>query len=358
MGRYQIRAFKEGDEEGILRLFKDVFGKDRTIEEWQWRFENNPAGKSIIYVAVEDEKVIGHYAVSPAVFYIHGKEHVGMQEVDLMVSPEYTKGLKKAGVFLRLGKSLYKAVTENGIKFTFGFPNQNSSPVGSKMLGWQAVAEIPLYSLYLRANIINEKLKGNPLKKTIAVFLFRIYFFCCKLIRILILKKCTAIERVDKFDERADTLWEDSKPHYEILTARTKEYLNWRYFSLPSKEYMVFGLHSHDTLAGYIVLKIIRAERGMYKEGLIIDIFTEWDNADVAKLLLVKAIEYFERKKCDVVRVWMMLDFFYSNVLHQLGFKRASSKITLFINTMGEDPINEKLKTSKWFLQMADSDGV
>ena len=273
MSRYEIRPYKKGDEKGILELFKKVFGKERGLDEWQWRFVNNPAGENLIHVAVDKEKVIGHYSVSPAKFQIQGKEFIGMQEIDLMVSPDFTKGLKKAGIFVKLGKALYDNVEQAGIKFTFGFPNQNSSPIGSKLLGWQAIAEIPLYSLYLSTRLIKDKIKTNPLKKYSAIMLFKVYFICCKLIRYLVLRKCVVIDKIDKFDERVDTLWEENKGRYDIAVTRDSPYLNWRFFSQPSKEYTLFGIHRDKELSGYIALKIINSESGNYKEGLIVDLW-------------------------------------------------------------------------------------
>ncbi|MBU1628313.1 GNAT family N-acetyltransferase [bacterium] len=358
MSKYSLRSYEKGDEDNILELFKRVFGKNRTREEWNWRFKENPAGKSIIEVARDGDRIIGHYSVSPAKFLVQGSEYIGMQEIDLMVSPDYIKGLKKAGVFIKLGKKLYENVEKAGIKFTFGFPNQNSSPIGSKLLGWKAVAEIPLYSLYLTTKLIKEKIKTNPLKRFLAILLFKIYFTCCKLVRSLILRRCMAIEKIDHFDERAEVLWQDNGSKYDIAIIRNSEYLNWRFFQHPLKEYTVYGIFRDDNLAGYIALKTIISDSGGIKEGLIVDLFAEMDNSSVVKLLLVKAIDYFEKWGCDVIRGWMMPEYFYNSPFIQLGFKRASSQITLYINTMGKDPAHEKLQTSRWYIQMADSDGV
>jgi len=358
MSRYLLRTNQKGDEKGIEDLFKKSFGKERGEDEWNWRYNQNPAGKSLVKVAIDDDKIMGHYAVSPAIYKVKEKEQIGMQEIDLMVSPEYTKGLKKAGVFVKLGKALYDAVRESGIKFTFGFPNQNSAPIGSKMLGWKKVEEIPLYSFYLGKNLIYEKMNGNSIKKYVAIILFKIYFLCCKLIRTLILRKNKSIEKLEKFHENDDLLWENNNSNYEIAVKRNYRYLNWRFFSKPSKDYVVYGIHKGESLSGYIALKVISSESGNYREGLIVDLFTEWDNSSLAKLLIVKAIKYFENMKCDVVRSWMMPDFFYNSAYIQLGFKKAPSKISLYINTMGEDPINDVLKNSRWFVQMADTDGV
>jgi hypothetical protein len=355
---YTIRPYNPGDESGILELFKAAFKHDRLIEEWRWRFIDNPSGKACIYVCDDIGKIIGHYAVSPAIFNVKGSEYVGTQEIDLMVSSDYTKGLKKAGIFLKLGKILYEHVKRDGIHFTFGFPNQNSSPIGAKHLGWVKMDEIPLYSFYLDKKIIDKKFKDSLTKKLMAFAFYEAQLTFFRLVRSFNSQKLNDIRQIDSFDEDVNTLWKENSKNYEISIIRNADYLNWRFFQHPKKPYKVFGLYKDKSLYGYIALKIQESEQDSFKEGLIVDIFTRWDDIKTAKLLLIKAIDFFKTNKCDVVRSWMMPDFFYNKAFKTSGFRRSLSKVNLYLNHLDDDPVHDILKNSRWFLTMSDSDGV
>ena len=65
MSDYVIRPYAKGDEHGILATFNAVFaeGKEdfvpRTLDQWRWAFEDNPAGQRI-WVAEKDGDIAAH----------------------------------------------------------------------------------------------------------------------------------------------------------------------------------------------------------------------------------------------------------------------------------------------------------
>ena len=44
----EVKDFQFGDEKDILSLFEITFGRFMRQDVWQWRFQNNPAGKHYI----------------------------------------------------------------------------------------------------------------------------------------------------------------------------------------------------------------------------------------------------------------------------------------------------------------------
>jgi hypothetical protein len=51
-----IRRYAVGDEPGILKLFAEVFGRNRTAEEWYWQYNDNPWGGGWPVVGVTEMK--------------------------------------------------------------------------------------------------------------------------------------------------------------------------------------------------------------------------------------------------------------------------------------------------------------
>ena len=44
----EVKDFQFGDEKDILSLFEITFGRFMRQDVWQWRFQNNPAGRFCI----------------------------------------------------------------------------------------------------------------------------------------------------------------------------------------------------------------------------------------------------------------------------------------------------------------------
>ena len=97
-----LRLYREGDEAGILELFREVSGRTRSLAHWQWKYRDNPAG-SILPALAEDEdgRIVGHYVTIPAWARMDGKPCQVIQVIDAMVAASQRRGLKKPGLFVR-----------------------------------------------------------------------------------------------------------------------------------------------------------------------------------------------------------------------------------------------------------------
>ncbi|WP_010676947.1 GNAT family N-acetyltransferase [Bacillus timonensis] len=106
-----IRLYQKNDEVGINKLFKAVFNKERSIEEWKWKFETLGAENPIIVVFEENGEIIGHAA---CIIY----EDKIAERVDIMVHPSHQgKGIYKQ-IVLRMVEELESRQIHN----VYGFP--------------------------------------------------------------------------------------------------------------------------------------------------------------------------------------------------------------------------------------------
>jgi len=83
---WYVRDFQPGDEIQILKLFKKVFGYQRSLEHWLWKFEPNPAGKQIVVAVANDGSVVGHFAGIPVFATTPSDVLLMTQGADHMVS--------------------------------------------------------------------------------------------------------------------------------------------------------------------------------------------------------------------------------------------------------------------------------
>jgi hypothetical protein len=65
----EIRAFRAGDETGIIDCLNRIPEKPHTLEEWSWRFPPSSSGRPIV-IALRGEEVVAHVAATPARFQI------------------------------------------------------------------------------------------------------------------------------------------------------------------------------------------------------------------------------------------------------------------------------------------------
>ena len=151
----KIRAYKEGDENGFLRLDRLIEmhpWNRRDITNWNWKYKgNNPAGESIIYVAENDNELIAYFAALPMRYWINGKDVIGSHSIAMMVEPEWqNKGLIKF-----VGDKLMKELEEKEIAFTYGYPNENAYELHLKFWNYKLISMQTLYELNIGDELIN-----------------------------------------------------------------------------------------------------------------------------------------------------------------------------------------------------------
>ena len=84
-----IRKYKNGDENKILTLFKDVFKIERNRDYWKWLYLDNPATDPIIALAEDEEKIVGQCTLLPTKMKIDKEEVLVGQSIDTMVDKDY-----------------------------------------------------------------------------------------------------------------------------------------------------------------------------------------------------------------------------------------------------------------------------
>lgn len=359
---WSVRAYKKGDEKGIFELMKAVYpekiyDREKWMRWWGWMCMNCPAGVSRIWVAVHGNKIIGHYPLILVNMKMGKEIEVASQNIDLMTHPDY----RHQGVFSTLEKKALIEANKEGINIIYGFPNESAYP-GHLKSGWFDVC--PMRITFKPLNLENILKKGISNK-----FLLR----CCTIMGNLFLsifyktKKPPEVDglviyKITSFDSRINDFWKKVSNDHKILTVRDKEYLNWRYFSVPDVEYIIYLAEKNEKIYGYIVLRSekISEARGLIL-GCIFDVFALPDQYDVIHCLISRAIEYFEREKVDAIACKMIIDKRFRKIFRKNGFISSHFiKYGHFCVYSTHPKISEAcLKDrKKWFIQLGDSDFI
>lgn len=113
------------------------------------------------------------------------------------------------------------------------------------------------------------------------------------------------IERIYRFDDAFDHLWEKQRKHFPTTVVRNMSFLNWRLCSSHAMggKFYTFAAYKDDEIVGYIVLH----ERGFKnrKPGhfIVADIFFDKNLPKISESLFLHAIQFAKSKNGMVVEM-------------------------------------------------------
>jgi len=219
-----IREATERDIPEILLVLKASLGEissQKTEAVWRYKHIENPFGKSLILVAIENHEIIGVRALMQWKWQLGGDEFNSLRAVDTATHPEH----QGKGVFKKLTLRAIEIAKEQGFNFIFNTPNSQSFPGYIKM-GWEEINK-----LKIRVVPINPfRWLGDKIVPS--------YHVSYKSSSI---QKKELIEKYNYLKKQSD----------DLFTLKSSEYLFWRYENNPMQQYEVFG-DEDFYLAAYI----------------------------------------------------------------------------------------------------------
>jgi GNAT superfamily N-acetyltransferase len=231
----ELRDYQIGDESKILELFQVVFKQELSLENWLWRFRYNPAGKHMIKLMWDNDKLIGHYAVSPVMMSVDGDHILTAHSLTTMTHPDYGG----RGIFKKLSNALYDELeNELDCKAIWGFPNNNSHYGFIKNLGWTNLAV--LHTLGVKFD--NLKTKG--------------FDFNTRLL--------------NKFDDTHVAFINKKISNFDkVYINKSKTYLNWRFIEKPKSNYICYEFYTNSTKAILIAKPYLLKNQDNYDLNII-----------------------------------------------------------------------------------------
>ena len=354
--RWSVRAYREGDEQGIFELFKVVYPSrqydwDRWIRWWQWMYQQNPCGAARIYLAEHGGKIVGHRSFIP--MYLKVKDEIikVIQGIDSMTHPDYRRQSMRSAL---LPQYLDDA-RRDGAQLDIGFANETSYAVGKK-LGRFKIATMPLrFKLLNPENALKTRVSNRFLLKLVAIAASLAMKTAYRAQRTPAIEGLT-ISQVSSFDERIDELWNRVSSSHQIMVVRKKEYLNWRY-APPDVDYSIYLAEKAGEIHGYLVLRC--TQQGEVKTGRIFDILGR--SEAVIRCLVSQAVAHCQRGKANLVYCNLLANRTYHRALRNNGFMSAPFIKGASFRVISSSPsISEAfLKDPKnWFIQLGDSDEI
>lgn len=240
--RFLIRGYNPGDEQKINDMFNEVFGQNRELAHWYWKYRDNPYGSHIISLAeAADGTLAAHYAGYPmkvTFFPSFGsapEESIAYHVGDKMTRKQFREiGRGRTSILARTVEHFFSTFCRDKVPFYIGFLTHHSLRFGVLFLNYETVEPISFRTLDaaalsgLKSRTIRESMTG------------------------------VRVEEVTDFDERWTSFFSEAAPHYGFLFRRDQAYLKWRYHGRPDRNYLVLAVTRRRRLAGWSVF---------YREG-------------------------------------------------------------------------------------------
>jgi hypothetical protein len=313
-----LRRFRPGDEASLNDGFNRVFGLQRTLSEWEWKFPTLAPGRAIAVAADDSGAVVAHYGAAVVRMQLGELACWAGQIVDAF-SLAQVRGT-------RLFSQLYETfVREFGgpdrLALLFGFPGRQHYTMGLKHLQYVTLGEAPCW----RRDVGRRWWWPQPSS--------RIH---------------------DGFDaDFSDALWRFAAPRYRWATVRDARYLRQRYTGRPGVEYVHMRVSRRGTPCAWAVA--VQAGSILKLADLV------WDGAEVRSLhALNRALDDTARRLgCTSVQCWLQGDEEAEIAFADLGWRRTESpEDLLFIARSCHPELDLAQVRTQFYLTMGDSDLV
>ena len=324
--QWNVRAYQPGDEIQILELFKRVFGYERSLAHWRWKFLENPAGQQITLAAGDDGSIIGQFAGLPVVAATHRESLLLTQGIDHMVDAS----MRRKGIYRAMARHFFQTfVNPTHAIAWFAFPVPANFDIEVKAFGCQGLQQVP----NLVWDLSKRELWGPSLRHS---WRYR-------------------VDHVKRFGAAIDGLWSDCSREYSLATVRNSRYLNWRYADRPDVDYklMVVSDQLSDRTIGLAVMRF-----GWFDEPVapMVDWMVRADDLEAARVLLSHCHDLAREKGLAATRAWFPDYAPQRDLLVSLGYRVETSRLHILSARDSEGSEVLKALREGFYYTMGDAD--
>jgi hypothetical protein len=354
--KWIARAYRDGDEHGIYELHRLVYPEtednyDKWLRQWHWMFWENPAGDGYIWLADDNGRIVGHSAAMPVMVKMGTKTIRSRIGSNSMTHPDY----RGQGMFTTINKNRNAELAKNGITIASDYGGKSPAfPISAKYFGAFLVCTTKaLVKPYNWRNVLRMKFH-NPLLVNFGVLggtLVQKTIYRAKKAPSI---QSLSIVNITQFDNRIDDLWNRVCNQYQIMVVRSKDYLNWRYSTIPNITYTILVAERDSKICGYIVFRSVY--RDSLKIGVIFDFITE--TPEIGQCLVAEALKNLKQENVDLVGCSAVLNKSYLDSFRRNGFISVPSVGQGFmVNSTDTEITKEFLANPKnWYAQIGNVD--
>ena len=329
----QVRPYREGDEEGIVKLLDQAFnGWPRfdlhcsPLDHWRWKYQDGPIKMDTTTVAVINDRIIGVNPAYAVPITINGDLIYASFSGDMAVNKEFRgRGLSK-----KLIEQSVQTRAEHDISMIY-FVTRNPFLIKSYERDY---LEFPFkVALLVRIADVDKHFTKIPMKNEAFIkTAYRVaeaFNKASSVIRKDSDKVPVDLKEISHFNVEYDHFWDNVKQDYDFILDRTCEYLNWRYLAPRAGDFRVVQASDDDGLQGFCVTRI-----NMYREdypiGFIVDLLVKNRQPEIMDQLITNALEHFTQHDVNLVLAGSVRQQPEKNIYHRHGFLDPKINFRLF----------------------------
>jgi hypothetical protein len=277
---WTIRAYRAGDERALVALFGRVFGRAISEEHYCWKLRQPPTPVENVWLAVDDDVPIFHYAGIPTRYRLRDAEVLAMVSVDTMTAPEF----QRRGLLSAVGRTVYDTWRAAGVAFIIGLPNERwGSRAGA--LGWEPLFDLQWLARPLRPEaILARRLRMPALARLAPIGAAWNMLWQLRLRRDPNVK----VRSVERAGSEFDQLWQRHGADAAASVVRDSAWINWRYLDAPAFDYQVLLAERDGQPAGYAAYRVEAHATGM--AGFIAELFAGQADEPARRALIAETL--------------------------------------------------------------------
>jgi GNAT superfamily N-acetyltransferase len=351
-----IRPLTHADMDNIGELFQtreelDQHGAEKRKRLFEWLAFRNPLadGQPTYFIAEHDGKIVAHLGRMPTEFIIKGKRRKSYFVHDLYVHPEYRK--KGLGFFLCM--SLYKATENNSESFCCLVWTTQLNLGLQRLRGYHEQWADRYVKLFDPTEKLSKFIKQKSLAKACALILKALLLLTDSILVRLIPHK-VGVSKIDRFDLSFDSLIQNISHKLGICSVRDSSCLNWKFIDRPFSNMTVFAARKNGRALGFVVVTLSPIKE--YREGVIVDIMADPEDANTLSSLCKVAIDYCRERKVSSIEC-CLTDKRFVKIFKRFLFLKAFGKKPVMLANL--DKCEEKeylIDINNWHLNYGDSD--
>lgn len=244
---YRLRGYRPGDEEAILELFRESFWRELSLEEWTWRYVDNPWGGPLITLAFSPGgQLVCQYCAYPVRWRgLPPTSPAGSHQVGDTMTRRSARGVGRGPTSLlaRSARHFYLVHCKGRVAFNYGFNTGNILKFSNRFLDVRQVEDVPYRELPPDARLALSSRLGRRYD----------------------LRRITERSGIDA---GFDGLFERVNDRYGLLVERSAEYVRWRYLDCPAGGPEVIAAYRNGRLAAWVAARRL-PERVEWGDALV-----------------------------------------------------------------------------------------
>ncbi|HTR96984.1 MAG TPA: GNAT family N-acetyltransferase, partial [Candidatus Acidoferrales bacterium] len=247
---WTLQPYRPGDEHGILAMFNEEFGRQRSLAHWTWKFGRNPYGGPFITLARRrsDDAIVGNHVLMPVKLNVLGRPVLAGHSLDLVVRRPYWG----QGIFESAGRDCIERFRQAGGAAVFAFPNASSYPGFVRSLGWERIA----YPVLRRRPLdLGRALEQRGVPRLAARLAGAPSRFAARwrLARERRTGGRLRLSTGSEVPEGYDALWDACRSQEVVSLWKDREYLDWRYVANPDTTFLFHAVADGSVMLGLAV---------------------------------------------------------------------------------------------------------